>query len=222
MNHRHPIFARFYARTSLLMERGGVTAHRATLLDGLSGTVIEIGAGNGLNFPHYPDDVTKVIAVEPEPHLRSIAETSARQTTVPIAIVDGSADRLPAADGSCDAAIASLVLCTVPDQDTALAEIRRVLKPGGQLRFFEHVRAATPGRRGLQKTLDATIWPWFGGGCHCGRDTQSAIERAGFVIDHIDRLTTADTRIPFPAAPQILGTATRPIRTDMPVPAADT
>jgi hypothetical protein len=77
------------------------------------------------------------------------------------------------------------------------------------LRFFEHVQAATPGRRRVQKTLDATIWPWFGGGCHCGRDTRGAIERAGFVIHRIDQLTTADTQMPFPGAPQILGTATR-------------
>jgi ubiquinone/menaquinone biosynthesis C-methylase UbiE len=209
MNHRHPIFARFYARISLLMERG-IAAHRTTLLDGLSGRVIEVGAGNGLNFSHYPDKVTEVIAVEPEPHLRALAATTAGQTGVPITIVDGLANQLPEEDGSCDAAIASLVLCSVPDPGTALAEIRRVLKRGGQLRFFEHVQATTRGRRRLQKALDATIWPWFGGGCHCGRDTQTAIERAGFIIDHIDRLTTADTQIPFPTAPQILGTATRP------------
>jgi ubiquinone/menaquinone biosynthesis C-methylase UbiE len=209
MNHGHPLFARFYARTSLLMERG-LAAHRATLLNGLSGRVIEVGAGNGLNFAHYSDVVTEVIAVEPEPHLRSIAESSARQATVPIAVVDGLADHLPAADGSCDAAIASLVLCSVPDQETALAEIHRVLKPGGELRFFEHVRATTPRRHGLQKVLDATIWPWFGGGCHCGRDTQTAIEHAGFVIDRVDQLTTTETQMPFPAAPQILGTAVRP------------
>lgn len=215
MNHRHPLFARYYARTSQLLERS-VAAYRAKLLNGLSGRVLEVGAGNGLNFAHYPDMVTEVIAVEPEPHLRSIAETNARQAAVPITVVDGLADHLPAADGSCDAAIASLVLCSVPDQDTALAEIQRVLKPGGELRFFEHVQAATPRRRGLQKALDATVWPWFGGGCHCGRDTQTAIERAGFVIDRIDRLTSADTQIPFPTTPQILGTAIRPRRSREP------
>jgi ubiquinone/menaquinone biosynthesis C-methylase UbiE len=205
----HPVFARFYARTSVRLERG-VAAHRATLLAGLAGRVIEVGAGNGLNFVHYPREVTEVIAVEPEPHLRSLAETAAGRASVPVTVVDGLADHLPAADGSCDAAVASLVLCSVPDQDTALAEIRRVLRPGGRLRFFEHVGAATYGRRGLQKALDATVWPWFGGGCHCGRDTRTAIERAGFVVDRLARLTTADTGIPFPAAPQILGIAVRP------------
>lgn len=210
MSHRHPLFARFYARTSLLMEKG-VRTHRRTLLEGLTGRVIEIGAGNGLNFPHYPDTVTEVVAVEPEPHLRALAESSAERSAVPITVVDGLADRLPVEDASFDAAIASLVLCSVPNQDRALAEIRRVLVPGGRLRFFEHVQAATPGRRRIQKTLDATgIWPWFGGGCHAGRDTRAAIERAGFTIDRITELATADTQMPFPAAPQILGTATRP------------
>lgn len=205
----HPVFARFWVRTSLSLERG-LAPHRATLLSGLSGRVVEVGAGNGLNFSRYPGEVTEVIAVEPEPHLRSLAEAAARRAAVPITVVDGLADHLPAADGSCDAAVASLVLCSVPDQATALAEIHRVLRPGGRLRFFEHIGATTRGRRRLQKALDATVWPWFGGGCHCGRDTRAAIEHAGFVVDRVTRLTTADTRVPFPAAPQILGTAVRP------------
>jgi ubiquinone/menaquinone biosynthesis C-methylase UbiE len=144
-------------------------------------------------------------------HLRAIAAANAARTSVPIKVIDGLADALPADDGSCDVAIASLVLCSVPDQDRALAEIRRVLRPGGELRFFEHVRAATTRRHRIQKSLDVSgIWPLLGGGCHRGRDTRAAIERAGFVIDRIDELTTADTQMPFPAAPQILGAATRP------------
>jgi ubiquinone/menaquinone biosynthesis C-methylase UbiE len=121
--------------------------------------VIEVGAGNGLNFAHYPASVTEVIAVEPEPHLRSIAEANAAQAAVPVKVVDGTAGDLPADDALFDVAVASLVLCSVPDQDQALAEIRRVLKPGGELRFFEHVQAGTPGRRRVQQALDATIWP---------------------------------------------------------------
>ncbi|REF00505.1 class I SAM-dependent methyltransferase [Thermomonospora umbrina] len=210
MSHRHPFFARFYARTSTRLEKS-IGPHRATLLEGLAGRVIEIGAGNGLNFAHYPAAVTEVIAVEPEPHLRSLAEAAADRASVPIKVVDGLADGLPVEGGSCDAAVTSLVLCTVPDQDRALAEVLRVLRPGGRLRFFEHVRATAPGRRRVQKTLDGLgVWPWFGGGCHCSRDTRAAIERAGFTIDTFTELTMADTGMPFPAAPQILGTATRP------------
>lgn len=209
MSSRHPLFARFYARISLAAEPT-VGPHRRTLLAGLTGRVIEVGAGNGLNFPYYPDGVTEVVAVEPESYLRSIADKHAARAGVPVKVVEGVADHLLADDGSCDAAVASLVLCSVPDVVAALAEIARVVRPGGQLRFFEHVRAATSGRRRVQRSLDITgIAPLLGGGCHYGRDTRAAIERAGFTFDRIDQLTSADTGIPFPAAPQIIGSATR-------------
>ena len=208
MSHRHPLFARYYARASRLMEKS-VGPYRQKLVDGASGRVIEIGAGNGLNFSYYPATVTEVIAVEPESHLRSIAEANAARTAVPVKVVDATADDLPAADAQCDVAVASLVLCSVPDQDRALAEIRRVLKAGGELRFFEHVQAATPGRRRVQQALDATIWPLLVGGCHCGRDTRAAIQRSGFTIDWIEQLSSADSSMTFPTAQQILGTATR-------------
>jgi ubiquinone/menaquinone biosynthesis C-methylase UbiE len=207
--HGHPLFARYYARASGLMERG-IGAYRRTLLEHLSGRVIEVGAGNGMNFTHYPATVTEVLAVEPEPHLRRIAERNATKTSVPITVVDGLAEALPAQDGSCDAAVASLVLCSVRDPERALAEMFRVVKPGGHLRFFEHVQAPTPVRRRIQRALDATIYPLLAGGCHCGRDTTTTIEQAGFVTERIDRLGTADTQLPFPGAPQILGTAIRP------------
>src|SRR4051794_18407633 len=103
MSRGHPIFARFYARASLAMERG-VAEHRRTLLAGLAGRVIEIGAGNGLNFAHYPTTVTEVIAVEPEPLLRRLAEHNAHRAAVPVKVVDATAEHLAVADSSCDAA----------------------------------------------------------------------------------------------------------------------
>ena len=127
---RHPIFARLYARVSPGVERKGAAEHRDELLAGVAGRVIEIGAGNGLNFAHYPASVTEVVAVEPEPYLRGRAQEAAESAPVPVTIVDGVADDLPADDGAFDAAVASLVLCSVPDQATALAEVRRVLRPG--------------------------------------------------------------------------------------------
>lgn len=192
------------------MERAGYGERRDQLLAGLAGRVIEVGAGNGMNFAHYPPEVTRVVAVEPEPRLRVLAEAEAAKAPVPIDVMEGTADRLPVDDDSFDAAVASLVLCSVPDVPGALAEIRRVLLPGGQLRFFEHVRADTPGLARVQRILGATVWPIFVGGCHPDRDTRAAIEGAGFTIERIDELRIPETRIPAPASPHILGVATAP------------
>ena len=192
------------------MERAGYGERRDQLLAGLAGRVIEVGAGNGMNFAHYPPEVTRVVAVEPEPRLRVLAEAEAAKAPVPIEVMEGTADRLPVDDDSFDAAVASLVLCSVPDVPGALAEIRRVLLPGGQLRFFEHVREDTPGLARVQRILGATVWPIFVGGCHPDRDTRAAIEGAGFTIERIDELRIPETRIPAPASPHILGVATAP------------
>lgn len=203
----HPIFARFYARISGAMERGGMTEHRRSLLSGLSGEVIEVGAGNGLNFAHYPPAVTRVLAVEPEPHLREVAAGAARHAPVPVRVVDGLAEALPAADGSFDAAVVSVVLCSVPDQAEALGEIHRVLGPGGQLRFLEHVGADSPGVRRVQRLIDGTVGPRVFGGCHCGRDTTEVIESSGFRIDRIERFLFPEARTPHSF--HVLGTAVR-------------
>jgi ubiquinone/menaquinone biosynthesis C-methylase UbiE len=204
----HPLFARFYAWVSPRMEKVGYGERRGQLLAGLTGRVLEVGAGNGLNFAHYPPEVTGVLAVEPEPHLRALAETRASETAIPIEVVDGTADQLPEADASFDAVVASLVLCSVPDVPAALTEIRRVVKPGGELRFFEHVRADTPGLARVQRVLDATVWPTFGGGCHAHRDTRTAIEAAGFTITGLEQLRIPETGIPGPTSPHIIGAAT--------------
>ena len=206
----HPVFARLYAWASPRMERSGFGERRDQLLVGLAGRVIEVGAGNGLNFTHYPPEVTRVVAVEPEPRLRAIAEAEAANAAAPVEVVDGTADRLPAEDAGFDAAVASLVLCSVPDVPAALAEIRRVLRPGGQLRFFEHVRADTSGLARVQRILGATVWPIFVGGCRPDRDTRAAVEGAGFTIESIDEFRIPETRIPAPASPHILGVATAP------------
>jgi ubiquinone/menaquinone biosynthesis C-methylase UbiE len=206
----HPIFARFYAWASPRMEKAGFSERRDQLLAGLTGRVIEVGAGNGMNFAHYPPGVAHVLAVEPEPRLRELAKAEAAKAPVPIEVVDGTADRLPADDATLDAAIALLVLCSVPDVAAALAEIRRVLRPGGQLRFFEHVRADTPGLARVQRALDATVWPTFGGGCHPNRDTRAAIEAAGFAIEELEPFRIPETKIPAPTSPHILGVAINP------------
>lgn len=207
---RHPIFARVYGRSSPKIDAGGLAVYRRRLLAGLSGAVIEAGAGNGLNFAYYPPEVSRVLAVEPEPYLREMAEHAAAKAPVPVEVIDGIAEQLPAGDATFDAAVASLLLCSVRDPAYALREMHRVIRPGGQLRVFEHVRAETPSLARVQRLLDATIWPALCGGCHTHRDTTAAIERAGFTIERLDRFRFPETGIPSPAAPHILALASRP------------
>jgi ubiquinone/menaquinone biosynthesis C-methylase UbiE len=124
-------------------------------------------------------------------------------------VVDGLADALPLDDASVDAGVASLLLCTVPDQDRALAELQRVIRPGGELRFYEHVVSKHPAARAAERALDTTIWPRVGGGCHLARDTRAAIERAGFEIASCDRFAFGPGGGPIRIA-HILGVAKRP------------
>ncbi|MHB1711628.1 MAG: class I SAM-dependent methyltransferase [Acidimicrobiales bacterium] len=205
----HPLFARFFARFAPAAERLGGAEHRDELLEGLDGKVIEIGAGSGLNFAHYPSSVTEVVAIEPEPYLRARATDAARQAPVPVRVVEGTAETLPVEDGSFDAAVFSLVLCSVPDQAAALAECTRVLCPGGELRFYEHVLAEEPGLARLQRRVDL-VWPHLGGGCHASRDTPSAIERAGFSVTSNRRFSFRPCVLAAPVSPHVIGRATRP------------
>jgi ubiquinone/menaquinone biosynthesis C-methylase UbiE len=208
---KHPVFARVYERLSVVMDRAGGAEHRRELVAGLSGRVIEVGAGNGRMFTHYPPTVTQVVAVEPEPRLRAAAAAAATRAPVPVTVVDGLADALPATGAEFDAAVVALVLCTVPDQAAALAELRRVLRPGGQLRFYEHVAADHPGRmRRMQKLADATLWPMLFAGCRTSRDTATAITAAGFDITDLHRFRFPATGPSSPAAPHIRGHATNP------------
>lgn len=208
---RHPVFARFYARVAGPgLDRAGVRTHRRKVLAGLSGAVIEVGAGHGPNFPYYPPEVTRVVAVEPEPRLRALATEAARSAPVPIETVDALAHQLPYLDAEFDAAVFCLTLCSIPDPQAALTEAFRVLRPGAELRFFEHVQAPTPRMRRLQKAVDATFWPLLCGGCHTSRDTESTLRTVGFTITQIDHFTFPATRIPLPAGSHIQGIAVRP------------
>lgn len=205
----HPFFARFFARCAPAAEHLGGSAHRDELLEGLEGRVIEVGAGSGLNFAHYPSSVTEVVAVEPEPYLRARATEAAGQASVPVRVVDGTAEILSFGDGIFDAAVASLVLCSVPNQATALAELSRVLRPGAELRFYEHILAEEPGLARLQRSVDL-FWPYFGAGCHTSRDTLRAIEQAGFSVSSCRRFTFRPCLLFAPVSPHMIGRATRP------------
>lgn len=202
--HNHPLFARFWK----VVAPGAMSGRdRDSLLAGLHGEVVEIGCGTGVNFAHYPREVTRVIAVEPEPHLRADAEEHAAKAAVPVEVVDGTAESLPVGDGSCDAAVTSLVLCSVTDQATALGEIERVLRPGGELRFYEHVVAHRDRGASVQRWLDRSgIWPRLGAGCHVSRDTLASIEASRLTLEDHRRFMSGFG--PF-ALPHIAGVARR-------------
>lgn len=205
---QHPRFARMYERISAESERRGTAAYRDRMLAGLGGRVIEVGAGNGLNFAHYPPGVTEVVAVEPEDQLRGLAQGAAATAPVPVRVIAGHAGALPVGNGGFDAAVVSLVLCSVGEVPAALAEIRRVVRAGGQLRFFEHVRSAKPWWGRLQDAL-TPLWSRLGGGCHLNRDTAAAISTAGFDIEELERIYYAPLRFVPPHA-HILGRARVP------------
>jgi SAM-dependent methyltransferase len=197
----HPIFARMYTWLSPREDAAGQDENRRELLAGAHGRALELGAGNGLNFRYYPATVDHVVAVEPEPYLRARAEEAAAEAAVPVDVVEGADDPLPFDDDTFDVAVACLVLCSVPEQARALAELRRVLKPGGELRFYEHVVARHPRRARIYRFVDRTgVWGLVAAGCHVSRDTAAAIEQAGFTIERMRRLT-------FNGLPHILGVA---------------
>lgn len=205
---RNPLFARLYTRT-MRHEKVEQVGYRREMLEGLQGRVIELGAGTGANFCHYPATVTKVVAIEPEPYLRDQAEAVARQAPVEIEVADAVAGALPFEAESFDAAVVCLVLCSVPDQASALADLHRVLRPGGELRFYEHLHADRQPLRAVLEFADrSTIWPRIAGGCHATRQTDKAIEPAGFTITRCRRFSFSPGP-PFPALPHVLGVARR-------------
>jgi len=191
---------------SAKVEASGVAEHRQRLLAGLAGRVVEVGAGNGLNFSYYPETVAEVIAVEPESYLRARAELAARNAPILVRVVDGDAEHLPFEDGSIDAAVTSLVLCSVADQAAALHEIHRVLRPGGELRFYEHVLASDARLARVQRLADP-IWKRFAGGCRLTRNTHAGIEAAGFIFDEYEQFLFQPCLAAKLAAPHILGRA---------------
>ncbi|MFB7247189.1 SAM-dependent methyltransferase [Streptomyces populi] len=208
----HPVFARSYARLSVRAEtRMGIGGVRDRLLAGLSGRVIEIGAGNGLNFAHYPGTVSEVVAIEPERLLRQLAVEAALRCEVPVDVAPGAAEALPVKSEAYDAAVLSLVLCSVRDVPRTLAEVRRVLRPGGTVRFFEHGRGGGRVMGAVQRGLDATVWPRLCGGCHVAREPIAALRAAGFELGPYRRLLMPEKGPRLPTSYCVLGTARRPL-----------
>lgn len=201
-----------YERVSAGMEAEGMGALRDELLAGASGEVVDVGAGNGMNFSHYPATTTHVVAIEPEPHLRGLAEQVAARSDVPVAVLRGRAEALPLENATADVSVVSLVLCALDDPVQALNELFRVIRPDGELRFLEHVLAGGATLRLVQRLADATVWPTLTGGCHTARNPLASILQAGFEVERSRRLRFPDSRLPVPAAPHVLGVARRPVR----------
>jgi ubiquinone/menaquinone biosynthesis C-methylase UbiE len=171
--------------------------------------VLEVGCGDGRSFEHYPTRVTQLVAVEPDPNARAVAAECARTAAVPIDVVNGTAEALPAEDGSFDAVVSMGVLCTVPDPAATLAEVRRVLEPTGELRFWEHVRSRQLPLRLLQRSLDMLFWTRALGGCRTTRDTEATIATSGFELVSLDRGFHSSSPVTITAAPYIIGIARR-------------
>jgi SAM-dependent methyltransferase len=206
---QNPLFARYFERRGARLDERGGRELRRELLAGLSGRVMEVGAGTGLNFPHYPVSVREVVAVEPELYLRGRAERAAAAVPLPVRVTEGTAAELPAAAGEFDAVVVSGVLCSVADVPAALGEFYRVLRPGGQLRFWEHVRSRDPAFAGFQQAADL-VWPRLMGGCHVQRDTLAAIGQV-FTVEACRGFRFPPSAVVAPPAPRILGTARKPL-----------
>ncbi len=166
-------------------EIAGMRGRRRALVAAARGRVLEIGAGTGLNIPHYPAEVEDLVLTEPEPAMRRRLAGRLERQGRSASIVDAPAERLPLPDASVDTVVATLVLCTVADPEGALGEIARVLRPDGRLLFIEHVRARS---RFLAACQDALLRPWraFGGGCVCNRTTLETMLASGFTAE-VDR-----------------------------------
>lgn len=181
------LFSLLYDRITAPMEEACLAGWRAELLGGVAGAVLEIGAGTGANLPHYPEAVSRLVLAEPDPGMRRRLEQKVAASGRQAEVVDTAAERLPFADDTFDAIVSTLVLCSVADPQAALAELRRVLKPDGQLVVIEHVRAqARPKREAWQRRIEP-IWKRVAGNCHLTRDTAQALADAGFDTTTLER-----------------------------------
>lgn len=185
----HPIFAALYDPMAASAERRWMGERRRRLLAGAHGAVLEIGGGTGANLPHYRD-VDRVIVAEPDSFMRKRLGQRLADARVPVEVSDAEAEALPFPDASFDTVVSTLVLCTVPDQEAALDEVRRVLRPGGQLLFIEHVRAEGSTAR-WQDRLER-LWGWLFAGCHPNRETVATIEKAGFEMEGFESFLPPD------------------------------
>jgi ubiquinone/menaquinone biosynthesis C-methylase UbiE len=200
------IFAAGYEHFTRSAERGGLREERKRMLAGLSGHVLEIGPGPGLNFPYYPDAVTELTLAEPEDPMADKLDDRFARSGRTGRVVRAPAEDLPLDDDSVDHVVATFVLCTVDEPNRALAEIRRVLKPGGSFVFMEHVRAQDERLAAWQDRM-APAWRRFGHGCNCNRRTAETIDAFGGLELERVRRSRQPYAVPL-VRPLAIGTAT--------------
>jgi ubiquinone/menaquinone biosynthesis C-methylase UbiE len=206
MSLRTAFFALTYDRQMATAERAGLRAFRERLLAGAAGDVLEIGGGTGANLPCYGPDVRSLTTTEPQPAMLRRLERAARAHRPDATVLRAPAEDLPFDDHSFDVAVSTLVLCGVDDQPRALRELRRVLRPGGQFLFIEHLRAADPALARLQDRMN-----WLNRlvvCCDCNRPTLDSIRQAGFTVTQVDHTTLP--KAPKFVRPTIVGRATAP------------
>jgi ubiquinone/menaquinone biosynthesis C-methylase UbiE len=179
-------FASFYDRAFEATEDAGLRRMRSEVLAAARGRVIELGAGTGANLDLYPDAVAELVLSEPDPHMSKQLRAKIAESERTASVVEAPAERLPFPDDSFDTAVATLVFCTIPGPGAALSEVARVLKPGGQLLFLEHVRAEDPGLARWQDRLERP-WRFLGDGCHCNRDTVATIAASPLQLGEVEQ-----------------------------------
>jgi ubiquinone/menaquinone biosynthesis C-methylase UbiE len=200
-------FAAIYDTVLAGTEKAGLGAHRKTLLSTAAGRVIEIGAGTGANLAFYSDAVSDLVVCEPAEPMTRRLERKLVSFGRPVRVVRAPAENLPVEDTSFDVAVSTLVLCTVRNPQRALAELHRVLKPGGRLLFIEHIRAEEPGLARWQDRLNF-LNKCIAEGCNCNRSTVAGIAAAGFTIAKLDRDRLH--KVPPTIRPLAVGVAVRP------------
>ncbi len=206
----HTWFASIYDRLQASAERSFMKEIREDIVGGARGRVLEVGAGTGASFPYYNDHAEEIIVTEPDPYMLEWARRRAEDVGRPIDLRQAPAEELPFEDGSFDTVVSTLVMCTVTDPRRALSEVRRVLKPSGELRMYEHVRY-DHAFGAFWQDLITPAWRWFGAGCHPNRDTASAVREAGFEFERLGRVKPVPPIPPFVfARPHIIGVA-RPV-----------
>lgn len=214
MTLRARFFALTYDRQIAKTEQAGLAEFRARLLAGATGRVLEVGGGTGANLPYYGPAVEELTITEPEPAMLRRLQGKAREQAPAAHVLRAPAEDLPFENGTFDVAVSTLVLCGVDDQPRALRELRRVLRPGGQFLFLEHLRADDPRLARLQDRIN-----WLNRlvvCCDCNRPTLNTIQDAGFTITHLEH--TLLPKAPKFVGPTILGSATTPARVPSQVP----